>query len=78
MYFLRDPFQRKIRKPQLEKALSNKLPKTDEIHIIFKTKWYLINHFKPEFTIVIFIHYKPQLVVNEHDLKGALNEKKIL
>ena len=30
-----------------------------------RVKW--VNPFKPEFTIVIFIHYKP-LVVDEDDL----------
>ena len=29
----------------------------------------LLNPFKHEFTIVIFIHYKPQNVVDEDDLK---------
>ena len=27
-----------------------------------------INPFKPEFTIVIFIHYKPRIAVAIHDL----------
>ena len=30
--------------------------------------WHNINPFKPEFTIVIFIHYKPRFVVDEDDL----------
>ena len=29
---------------------------------------YLINTFKPEFTIVIFIHYKPRIAVAIYDL----------
>ena len=37
-----------------------------------------INPFKPEFTIVIFIHYKPRLAVDEDDLKWALNGKTIV
>ena len=40
-----------------------------------------VNHvdpFEPEFTIVIFIHYKPRirLAVDEDDLKWVTNEKK--
>ena len=48
----------------------------------------LFNPFKPEYTIVIFIHYKPsisiaihrnsRLVVDEDDLKWVANEKKAL
>ena len=38
--------------------------------------------FKPEFTIVIFIHYKSRIafaiVVNEDDLKWVTNDKKRL
>ena len=49
-----------------------------------------VNPLKPEFTIVIFIHYKPQnavaangcrnsrIVVDEDDLKRVTNEKKII
>ena len=33
------------------------------------------NPFKPEFTIVIFIHYNSRLVVDENDLKWVTNEK---
>ena len=29
--------------------------------------------FKPEFTIVIFIYYKPRIVVDEDDLKWVKN-----
>ena len=42
----------------------------------------VINPFKPEFTILIFIHYKPRiaiailwLVVDEDDLKWMAKEK---
>ena len=44
----------------------------------------VLNPFKPEFSIVIFIHYKPRiavafwLVVDEDDLKWVANVKKIL
>ena len=31
------------------------------------------NPFKPEFTIVIFTHYKPRLVVDEDDLMWVIN-----
>ena len=36
-----------------------------------KTRIYVapaVNPFKPEFTIVIFIHYKPRIAVAIHDL----------
>ena len=45
----------------------------------------VFNPLKPEFTIVVFIHYKPrianrnsQLVVDKDDLKWVANDKKIL
>ena len=35
-----------------------------------------LNPFKPEFTIVIFVHYKPRIAtVDENDLKWWKNEK---
>ena len=37
-----------------------------------------INHFKPEFSIVIFMHYNSRLVVDEDDWKWLADEKKIL
>ena len=47
--------------------------------------YYYSHPFKPEFTIVIFIHYKPriacrnsQLAVDEDDLKWVAKEKNIL
>ena len=36
-----------------------------------------VNPFKPEFTIVIFIHYKPRLVVDEDNLMWFKKLKKI-
>ena len=36
-----------------------------------------LNPFKPEFTILISIHYKPRLVVDKDDLKWVVNEKKL-
>ena len=38
----------------------------------------MFNPFNPEFTIIILIHYKPRLVVDEDDLKWVINEKYIV
>ena len=38
----------------------------------------VVNPFKPEFTLVIFIHYKPRFMVDEGDLNLVASEKKII
>ena len=38
----------------------------------------MLDPFKPDFIMVIFIHYKPRIVVDEDDLKWVTTEKKIL
>ena len=37
-----------------------------------------VNPFKPEFTMVIFIHYKPRIAVDEDDLKWVKNYRKLI
>ena len=46
--------------------------------ILKKMEQNVFNLLKPEYTIVIFIHYKPRIVVDEDDLKWVANCKKIL
>ena len=35
---------------------------------MFEQKYFSANHFKPEFTIVSFVHYKPRIAVAIIDL----------
>ena len=53
--------------------------KTLRSHGLYRRR---VNPFKPEFTIVIFIHYKPQiavaiLVVDEDDLQWVKDSRKL-
>ena len=49
----------------------------DKTTIVVITTSLRVNPFKPEFTVVIFIHYKPRIAVaiRENDLKWTKNEK---
>ena len=52
-----------------------KLKKNILVTMVYPRIFKSFNSFKPEFTIVIFIHYKPRirLVVDEDDLMWSKN-----